>query len=767
MILLLSSLAALAAPVQLDFGGEGSPVLPGFAKVTPWSSEDGRAGWVGDPPRAREGTWPDALLADHVTGGTLHLDVPEGDYTLAVLFSEELGRSPKPAWKSGVRIEGLGERLVDGYTIETFFGSRFFARNPRPDFRAEPTVWDRQIGPATPWRVEAVRAQEGGLQLTAFGAPMAALVLTPADRATTEVELFLIDDARKRWYLDHHPEQRPDKPMAGEGLAGLELLPWSGLPSEPRPAKVEAALSPGESHSWLFAVHGSDEPAQVELHGLEGLHPELHEVDWLDVQDKRLLAPRPHVVRPLDGELKASQGLVPLLALSVRVPAEARPGSVRGQVRIRRGEDVLVLPVSLRVRALQLEAPRAPLGVWVDLRSHQASLYGPDSDEAKASWDRDVALLRRYEFTSINLRGLYFPGPWPRPGALPPPERLRWAAQAWKRAGGEELMWVDPMFLLQPALREDHYLPVLDPPAREAVMEMMRSAAEVGAGIYLFDEFGAQKGLELSERYRRMFELADTLRDEGEPPLGVAEPVPAFWDLLADHADQVYLHYPLDPVHVDFFAGRRAEPRSYGWHYARETSGRLSWLQGVRMVSFWHMGDFEADPYADVRPRVHFHLAMPTPDGHAMYPTRRLQMAHRGLQDQRVLLTLSALLHEVRAARGRRITALRERGCALLQVAGRGLVGRDPRSDALEGLSQERSLDRMIHEVGEVAEALARSSRRQRLLRRGRVDTLSEAPAWPDQACGPRPDQDDAWRYGPGSAPRGQDPSDHGGGFAR
>lgn len=739
---LVAALALAGEPVRLDLGGTASPVLDGFARTTPWASDDARVSWGEPPGRVREGHWPDALLGDTVEGGTLVIDLPPGRYAIGALFQDaDLGRKPRPDREVGLETSSGRVATMTTPGDESFFESRYFAANPRPVFVRGELPWDRQIAPQDQWHIDEVVVGPDGLRVSPFGAPLAALVVTPADLATAEVELALVDARRRRFYETYHPSLPPqDAAFATRGLTGLEVLEWSGMPGSGTTTPDPILVAPGERRSILLAVHGSDAPATAMVEGMDGLGVRLSEVDWLDTQDLRLLQPRPHVLRPTDGEITASQGLMPLFAIELEVPTDASPGARAGRVRVARDGAMVELALPLEVLDLELVPAPVPLGLWADLRAPLASFWGPDSPQAQEVWEKDVALMRRYDVDFLSLRGVYFPKGWPAPGREVPEERLQRAVSAWRDAGGGPVMWVDPGFLHGPRVDQDPLADAAPLDLLQASREMVEAAKRAGVEVYLLDEFGGKNGPGSHDAYERFLAAVDHVNQPLDVPLGIAEPYPGAWPHVVDHVDVIYLQFfpQIDPAQPRWFDGRRAVPRSYTAFYTREAAGRIPWLLDTETLTVWHYNDDSGDPYADVSPRTFWSLSVLTPGGNEPLATRRLELLREGVTDQRYLGTLSSLITALEHKKRPRVREGIEHGCLLLRAAASGLVGRLPRDNTRSGLSDDRSLADLRTEVARTAAYLSRWA--------DQVDP--SATAWP-VACGEPLALPDGWRQPP------------------
>lgn len=750
MIRRLAVLATLLAPVMagaadlqdgvlLDFGEADGAVFEGFSLATPFAIDHADATWAAGSPRSQSQPWSDPLVDDQIVGGTLHLDLAPGDYAVGALFDEgQWGLRPPAGQPSGLRTP-QGDLVVEEMPAdEAFFASRAYAANPTPTFRPDQAGFDRQIAPTLRWRTASISVGDAGLDVESFGAGLAALVVAPIDRADLEVELALIDARRRAWSLAHKPDtDTTGLPWASDAPLGLERVAWDQLPvGTPTPA-IDVDVAPGQRVSLLLALHGTDAPAQVAIEGLDALEVELWEVTWLDVVERSVRRVRPHVLRPTEGELRGGQGLAPMLAIRFRLPDDADPAELSGTVRVKRGDDEARLPLQVRVRDLHLAEPTTRLGVWADLRAVAAQVYGPDDPRTQAVWANDVQVMRTHDVDVLCLRGLFYPGPSNMVAVGVPRDRLRWAFDAWRSAGGGRGCWVDPVFTLMRGETPDDETDPLTAPARAWLADAMAASAELDIDAYLIDEAMMAHGPGHRGHTTRLLDALNDLNADAGARLAAAVPHAAAWPLAAAKLDLVFLNrFPrLDPQHFAFFEGQRATPYAYNLSFHREATALYGWVLGTNAIVIWHWNEPYNDPFNDLRARPQYQLAILAPDGKTVWPTRRIEDLSLGMQDHRYIVTVAGLVDEV--GHKRKSAPTIDRACALLRAAGSGIVGRQPEDFGDLGLFDDASLDDLQRELGDVGEQLARWSKTQRALRKGRSATPT-ATRWPKR-CGPAP----------------------------
>lgn len=747
--LLLAS--AMAAPIRLDFGPEDGEVLDGFVEVTPFRSDHPEVRWVEPPDAGRALSWLDPLADDHVHGGTVHLDLAPGTYAVAALFQE------RGFWYEPYRRVENGLRTPDGSWVvrdapsdgQAYFEDVVAQGVARPRFTAENTPWERQIAPAIRWRLDTLTVPEGGIDLEVRGRQLSALVVQPGDVASLEVELALIDADRRRAWIDRKAVWPDPGVFATEGLSGVEpvaLDAWPTPDGARTEVSLELALSPGERRVVQLAVHGGDDPAQLDLTGLDQLSTSLFEVDWLDVKvSKRILRPSPHTLRPLaPGEvLTGGQGLLPIVAVEVAVDADAPPGEHTGQLSISRGEATVVVPIRVRVRELVLAEAPVPWGFWSDLRGPVAAVFGPNSDIAKQRWASEVAHMRRWGVERVSIRGAFRPSPRLRPeDAEVQFERIRWAVETFRGGRAPEpgdVQWHDPKFNVQNRAHHGPDGPVFDAEAARFVRQLFELAAELQVSVYVSDEetmhYGPGQAPRIARRIAAIRELS------GEVDLTLSSPHSGGWPNGSRLLDRVYTSAQpqIDPRHRDFFDDGRAEFWAYNLGWQREATGALPYLLEPRGLLLWHFNDSNAAPFNELARRRRYTMVMPSPDPGVVWANRRLIRLGHGGFDQRYYGTLALMVEELGDRKRPKVRRAVDQACLLLDTAGAGMVGL--RFDSFDDrpMRDARSLQALQDEVADTAEVLARWSRAQRSARSGR-DPLGRGAFLPDRCrTEPRP----------------------------
>jgi len=220
--------AANIAPIALDAGPANQLSVEGLGRLDRFEASDPRVRWITPPKKSRRIDYPDPVTGDWVSeGGVMGLDLPAGAYTVSFLLNDHAWAYNPPAGREiGAQVDG--ERFVAA-TVPSgsaFFESRWYATHPRPVFREGETGWHRQLAQNAQWYTLTFQAKGGTTELELFGGDLHAVVVAPEqDRATTEVELALIDARRSTWFKTYKNPQRLVRPLPYVTPGPLRLRP--------------------------------------------------------------------------------------------------------------------------------------------------------------------------------------------------------------------------------------------------------------------------------------------------------------------------------------------------------------------------------------------------------------------------------------------------------------------------------------------------------------------------------------------------------------
>lgn len=658
--------------VALDAASFAGSVPGGFARLHPEGSDDPRVRWKAAPADLVVRPGPDDLVDDAIFGGTLHLDLAPGRWTVAVL----LGRGgTEPGFAAGTAFgvrAGAAEALrVDVPSGAALLASPFYAANPFPIFRPDETFWDRQVAPHWPWRRFSIDVPDGGVDLSVFGTGLAALIAAPAaDPAALEVHLATADLVRRARFA---PASLPATDGEGVHVAGWREMP-DATKATPSP-RLDRDAAPGERVSAVFWLFPGDAAGTVTLEGLPGFRAA--EVHFLDQSSYpgRAWRPRPAFLRPTEGALRGGQGVPVGVAITGAMPDR----DVAGAVVVTRGDRVIRVPVTLRARALTLD-PGVPVGFFVALRPEL-----PDRPDVGAM-TADLALMREIGARALGLVDAV------RIGAAGGPDWRRAASltERWRALGGDTVVWGDGVWL-------EHALlawPDAPFPHTDRLPAVLAAAADADAAFWMHDEGGGRR-LAHAEAARS---LAATLRSAHPTvPLAGANPHPIDWALPLERSMQTLLP---TPSRARWSRLRRGDRQVWAYNLTpgRSASGLLPWAWGADGLMQWHWNQPSGDPFQEAPDELEYQYALLAPDG-AIWPTVLLESFAEGVVDQRYLATLERLVRE-----RRRGTA---RARALLDAA-RAADGRSPAGPYDGEAWSDDALARLRDAIGDEAERLAR-----------------------------------------------------------
>jgi hypothetical protein len=623
--------ATASEPVRLDAGSLVSPLMPGFSRLHLEGSEDPRVRWHVMPDKAVTSAFPEPLSTDHLRGGALQLDLEPGTWHVWVMQGH-VREDPRlwagrDAW--GLRADGrdvLRHEMPDSW--ESFLASDVFAKNPRPVFRDEETAWHRQLAPRHGWEHAEVVVGEEGLRLAAFGLPLQALVLAPADqRAEVEIELAITEGHRAAsWQRHYAPEATNwERPPASPGP--LTVTPLRYATGRPLQALV------GEPLHLDLRIDGGDAPGTWRIRASRALEVEAAELSWLDAEGHldRPLVPRPIIAWPGTG-WTGGQNVPPVVRVTV---TPTTPGTHQAQVIFRRGSEVVRHKLVVEAVDVQLD-PWIPAGLYLQVPPEAWLREGDPLDLVLQQLD----LLASHGLTAASLRYVFWKDGYPSQSPVDT-SLFEEVAKAWSVRGGRALVWADPKVALRPHLRTD-VLPVIPPqldvPLRDMLLATVRGPLPIYVHAY---EEEAYKRADVVPRARQ---LAEELRALVPVPIRLlaATPTPVDWP-VADAFDVVTVTHPL-PVPGTHDAPTPRQPDGmWAYNLSPGRAGPLeAWAGHASGLLQWHANPLADDPFHAVRrPTRWFHTVL-NPDGRYLATTWLDDMAE-GVFLARMLTTLERL----------------------------------------------------------------------------------------------------------------------------
>jgi hypothetical protein len=420
-----------------DFGTGSSPVMEGFTPITPATLySKGRGYGLKDARiwRAFDALQPDPLYQDFICieSGGMAVDVPNGRYRVFLNMD-----SPSGFWgeyqayaKRAVLAQGR-EVVAEAMDFEAF-RKKYFRFWDSEDLPSENTFDKVQKVYFGEKRFE-VEVTDGRLAIEFQGenwaCSVSAVVLYPAAKAAEGERFLKFVEDRRRFHFDnyfkrvlHRPSGDPLAPADADRARGYVLFARDIMQDvyyndTPKREEVCASLS-------ADAFAGEYEPVAIglvplqdlgtvavtvgDLQGPAGTIPAAAvDVGFVSYRVSRVtmegsvytIAPR--LVMPLNAAA-CPQGLARRFWLTVRTPADAKPGLYKGTIAVRpeKGRPAEI-PLEFTVRAGTLDPLDVPAGPW----SHTIGLPWPGA-EARA-WEDAIAAkclrkLREYGFTTFS-----------------------------------------------------------------------------------------------------------------------------------------------------------------------------------------------------------------------------------------------------------------------------------------------------------------------------------------------------------------------------
>jgi len=431
-----------------DFGTSTSPVMEGFTPVTPATEYSrGRGYGLKDARiwRAFDALQPEPLYQDFlcIEAGGLAVDVPNGKYHVFVNID-----SPSGFWgeyqtyrQRAILAEGR-EVMRETLDFDTFKAKYFRFWNVE-DLPADNT-FDKYQKAYFHEKQFDVEVADGQLNLDFQGEIWAccvsAVVIYPVEKAAQGRAFLDYMRDRRRFHFDNY-FKRVLPPPTGDPLAPtnedrqrgfvvFERDPMSDVSYNDTPFKREvtrqlaAEAFAGELEPVTLALVplrdlGKVEVSVTELRGPTTPIPaSAVDVNYVSYRISRVSSAgtvytiTPRLLMP-GGGVDMPRGLTRRFWLTVRTPADARPGIYKGTVLIRAGNgQVSRVPLEFRVRAGKLDPVDVPAGPF----GYSIGIPWYADDPRTAQYNQQMMLkslrkMREYGFTactglpSIEFRG--------------------------------------------------------------------------------------------------------------------------------------------------------------------------------------------------------------------------------------------------------------------------------------------------------------------------------------------------------------------------
>ena len=423
-----------------DFGTSTSPLMKGFTSITPATLYSrGRGYGLKDARiwRAFDALQPDPLYQDFICieGGGLAVDVPNGKYRVFVNID-----SPSGFWgeyqtyrRRVVLAEG---RPVVSETMDfEAFKAKYFRFGNVEDQPSDVTFDKYQRTYFAEKRFD-VDVTDGQLNLDFQGENWAccvsAVVIFPVSEAAHGEAFLDYVQAKRRFYFDndfkrvlHRPTGDPVRASSDDRRRGYVVFQpdvmrdvfHNDTPFAAERVDVlrgEAFASEYEPVTLgVVPLHdlGKVTIGVSDLKGQAGTIPSLAiDLGFVSNRISRVTAEgtvytiSPRLIVP-GGSADVPEGLTRRFWLTIRTPADARPGLYKGTVAIRpeKAGNMSQIPLEFRVRAGTLDPVDIPAGPF----GHRIGIPWYDDDPQAASFNQQMTTnslrkLREYSFTSFS-----------------------------------------------------------------------------------------------------------------------------------------------------------------------------------------------------------------------------------------------------------------------------------------------------------------------------------------------------------------------------
>ncbi|MCH5373948.1 MAG: hypothetical protein JJ992_08230, partial [Planctomycetes bacterium] len=422
-----------------DLGLSTSPVMEGFTAITPGTLySPGRGYGLNDAKiwRSFDALQPDPLYQDFVCieSGGIAVDVPDGRYRVWVNMD-----NPSGYWgeyqvyrRRAILAEGhmAAEDKMDFESLKAKY-FRFWNVEDLPD----DNTFDKYQQPYYDEKQFEVDVQDGQLNLEFQGenwaCSVSAVVIFPVDQAAAGQRFLEYVQRQRRFHFDnyfkrvlHTPTGDSREPIAEDRRRGyvgfvrdwMRDVYYNDTPfvSEVgRPLRGEAFA--GEYEPLTISLRPMRDLGEValtagELTGPAGTIPAACiEVGYVSYRVSRVTMQgsvytiRPRMIMP-SGVVSMPDGVTRRFWLTVKTPADARPGEYRGYVSIRPEHgDATCWPVEFRVRAGTLDTVDIPAGPW----GYQIDIPWRGGESEAAEYNREMARkslrkMREYGFTAFS-----------------------------------------------------------------------------------------------------------------------------------------------------------------------------------------------------------------------------------------------------------------------------------------------------------------------------------------------------------------------------
>ena len=420
-----------------DFGTSTSPVMEGFTPITPATLySKGRGYGLLDAKvwRAFDALQPDPLYQDFmcIESGGLAVDVPNGRYRVFVNWDNPSGYWGEFQTYAKRTMLAEGAPVVSDTMDLASFTQKYFRFWNAEDLPTDNT-FDKYQKAYYRERTFDVEVKDGQLSIVFQGenwaCSVAAVVIFPVERAAEGERFLRYVGERRRFHFDnyfkrvlHRPAGDPLQPTDTDRKRGYVVFTRDYMKEvyyndTPLKAELGKPLTgeafAGEYEPVTVAVLPLRDLGGVKVTASDLVGPGSRipaaaiDVSYISYRVTRVTMEGsvytigPRLVMPTN-TVEMPKDIVRRFWLTVKVPAQAKPGLYRGTVRIApQHGSVAEVPIQFRVRKGTLDAvdiPAGPFGYTIDL-----PWPGQEAAEWNARMGREsLRKLHDYGFTTFT-----------------------------------------------------------------------------------------------------------------------------------------------------------------------------------------------------------------------------------------------------------------------------------------------------------------------------------------------------------------------------
>ena len=422
-----------------DFGTGTSPVMEGFTAITPATFYSKGRGYGLKTPRiwrAFDVLQPEPLYQDFICieAGGLAIDVPNGRYRVFVNIDNPSGFwGEYQAYRTrSVIVEGK-PAATDTMDFEAFRRKYFRFWNVE-DLPADNT-FDKYQSAYYSEKAFDAEVTDGQLSIEFkgqnWGCSVSAVVVYPLSKAAAGERFMAYMRDKRRFHFENYfkrvlrrPTGDPLEPTAADRARGCLVFqrdymtdvyyndtPLKGETGKP----LAGAAFAGEYEPVTLSVLPLQDLGKVtvtagDLAGPAGTIPaSAVDVGFVSYRISRVTMEgtvytiRPRLIMPTNA-VDMPKGVARRFWLTVRTPADAKPGVYKGTVTVKPEKgSATAVPVEFTVRTGTLDAVDVPAGPW----SYTIGIPWPGGDPAATAYNagmsrKSLRRLRDYGFTSFS-----------------------------------------------------------------------------------------------------------------------------------------------------------------------------------------------------------------------------------------------------------------------------------------------------------------------------------------------------------------------------